>query len=249
MINVMLCEVAYLTLLVHLIMILLAAHAKLHGTLGCCIATSGPGASHLLSGLIDADQDRVPLICITGMKSTDHIRFADFQDIDQSSIFRMAGLAFSETVSHIGKSLLCSCFRCTQILTILFVPGQLLPLTRNAFTVAASSNRCAHLAVPINVQQQTVRARTHFCLGTVYQANLCVPATQLQLDTLIMALRTEIESDRHVLIACGYRANGFGKYIERLAELLHAPMLTSYDGKGTVDENHPLSFGGKCVCL
>jgi thiamine pyrophosphate-dependent acetolactate synthase large subunit-like protein len=36
-----------------------AAYAKLHGTLGCCVATSGPGASHLLSGLIDADQDRV----------------------------------------------------------------------------------------------------------------------------------------------------------------------------------------------
>lgn len=70
----------------------IAAHAKLHGTLGCCIATSGPGAAHLLSGLVDADQDRVPLLCITGMKSSDHVRYADFQDIDQASIFRMAGL-------------------------------------------------------------------------------------------------------------------------------------------------------------
>ena len=72
--------------------IIIAAHAKLHGTLGCCIATSGPGAAHLLSGLVDADQDRVPLLCITGMKSSDHVRYADFQDIDQASIFRMAGL-------------------------------------------------------------------------------------------------------------------------------------------------------------
>lgn len=71
---------------------IIAAHAKLHGTLGCCIATSGPGAAHLLSGLVDADQDRVPLLCITGMKSSDHVRYADFQDIDQASIFRMAGL-------------------------------------------------------------------------------------------------------------------------------------------------------------
>lgn len=42
------------------------AYAKLHNRLGVCVATSGPGAGHLLSGLVDADQDRVPLLCITG---------------------------------------------------------------------------------------------------------------------------------------------------------------------------------------
>lgn len=56
------------------------AYAKLHGSLGCCIATSGPGAGHLLSGLVDADQDRVPLLCITGLKSAGAIRHSDFQD-------------------------------------------------------------------------------------------------------------------------------------------------------------------------
>ena len=155
-------------------MLYAAAHAKLHGSLGCCIATSGPGAAHLLSGLVDADQDRCPLVCITGLKSSDHVRYADFQDIDQASIFRMAGLAFSETVSDVG---------------------QLLPLTRNAFTVAISSNRCAHLAIPINIQQELVKARTHFCLGTTYQLLQGVPATKVQLDALVMALRTEIGKD------------------------------------------------------
>ena len=199
-----------------------AAYAKLHQgrKIGCCIATSGPGAGHLLSGLVDADQDRVPVICITGMKDSGHLRYADFQDIDQGSIFRMAGLALSETVGDIN---------------------QLLPLTRNAFSIATNSSRCAHLAVPINVQQEKVVARTHFCV----QKNpaTTIPATRLQIDTLIMALRGEIESKRHVLIACGYRAHKVGEEIERIAELMHAPVLTSYDGKGTVNERHPLSFG------
>jgi hypothetical protein len=57
----------------------------------------------------------------------------------------MSGLALSETVSHID---------------------QLLPLTRNAFTAAIASNRCAHLAIPINVQMESIEARTHFCLGS-----------------------------------------------------------------------------------
>jgi thiamine pyrophosphate-dependent acetolactate synthase large subunit-like protein len=201
-----------------------AAYAKLHGSLGCCVATSGPGASHLLSGLIDADQDRVPLLCITGMKSLGKTRHSDFQDIDQSSIFRMAGLAFSETVSHVD---------------------QLLPLARNAFTVAITTNRCAHLALPINIQQERVVARTHFCLGTTFQSRLCIAASTVQIEAFAMALRHEIMTGRRVLLACGYRANVkmVGYLIERLAELMHAPILTSFDGKGTVNEHHPLSYG------
>lgn len=199
-----------------------AAYAKLHGTLGCCVATSGPGAGHLLSGLVDADQDRVPLLCITGMKDTGHIRYADFQDIDQAAIFRMAGLPLSETVADIH---------------------QLLPLTRNAFTMSLASNRCTHLAIPIDVQQDTIVGRTHFCLGTAFQSRVTTPAPQLQVDALVMALRTELESKRHVVIACGYRAHAVGREVERLAELLHCPVLTSFDGKGTVDENHPLAYG------
>jgi len=56
------------------------AHAKFYNRIACCVATSGPGAGHLLSGLVDADQDRVPLICITGLKNAGSIRHADFQD-------------------------------------------------------------------------------------------------------------------------------------------------------------------------
>lgn len=199
-----------------------AADAKLRGSLGCCVATSGPGASHLLSGLIDADQDRCPVLCITGMKDLGHTRHADFQDIDQASIFRMAGLALSETVASIG---------------------QLLPLTRNAFTAALSANRCAHIAIPIDVQMQTLDARSDFCLGTSFLHQACVPASRVRVETLATALKREIESDRRVIIACGYRANKVGALVERFAELLHAPILTSYDGKGTVDEHHPLAYG------
>ena len=45
-----------------------AAYAKLTGRMGVCIATSGPGASNLTTGLIDAVQDRVPMLALTGMQ-------------------------------------------------------------------------------------------------------------------------------------------------------------------------------------
>ena len=45
-----------------------AAYAKLTGRMGVCLATSGPGASNLTTGLIDAVQDRVPMLALTGMQ-------------------------------------------------------------------------------------------------------------------------------------------------------------------------------------
>ena len=57
------------------------AYGKLTGTVGCCIATSGPGAGHLLSGLVDAEQDRVPLLCITGLKDMGHARYVSSSSI------------------------------------------------------------------------------------------------------------------------------------------------------------------------
>src|SRR3954470_20247905 len=42
-------------------------YAKMTGKLGCCLATSGPGGLHLLTGLYDAKMDRAPVIAITGM--------------------------------------------------------------------------------------------------------------------------------------------------------------------------------------
>lgn len=92
------------------------------------------------------------------------------------------------------------------------------------------------------MQGAEILARDKFCLGTAFQ-DATLPATDFQVETLTMALREELETKRHVLIACGYRAQQYGEAIEKLAELMHAPVVTSFDGKGTVNEQHPLSFG------
>lgn len=55
-----------------------AAYGKL-SRLGVCVGTSGPGASHLVSGAIDAQLDRVPMLVLTGMKDLAKIGHSDFQ--------------------------------------------------------------------------------------------------------------------------------------------------------------------------
>ena len=64
------------------------AHAKFTGDVGVCIATSGPGAIHLLNGLYDAKKDHMPVVAIVGQQATTAMG-ADFQqEVDLISLFK-----------------------------------------------------------------------------------------------------------------------------------------------------------------
>src|SRR5436189_759556 len=63
------------------------AYAKFTGKLGVCLATSGPGAIHLLNGLYDAKLDQVPVLAITGMAFHDLIGTYTQQDVATDKLF------------------------------------------------------------------------------------------------------------------------------------------------------------------
>src|SRR3954471_4098530 len=64
------------------------AYAKWTGRLGVCLATTGPGGTHLLTGLYDAKFDRAPVLAITGLPFHDLIQTFTQQDIDHSRLFQ-----------------------------------------------------------------------------------------------------------------------------------------------------------------
>ena len=63
------------------------AYAKWTGNLGVCLATSGPGGTHLLTGLYDAKLDQAPVLAITGMQFHDLIETFAQQDVDLTRAF------------------------------------------------------------------------------------------------------------------------------------------------------------------
>ena len=63
------------------------AHAKWTGRLGCCLATTGPGGLHLLTGLYDAKLDRAPVLAITGLPYQDLADTTTQQDVDHTKVF------------------------------------------------------------------------------------------------------------------------------------------------------------------
>ena len=64
------------------------AHAKFTGEIGTCIATSGPGAIHLLNGLYDAKLDNMPVLAIVGQQATTAMGSDYQQEVDLISLFK-----------------------------------------------------------------------------------------------------------------------------------------------------------------
>ena len=65
-----------------------SAYAKFTGELGVCMATSGPGASHLITGLYDARMDHMPVLAIAGQQARTAIGGHYQQEIDLQSMFK-----------------------------------------------------------------------------------------------------------------------------------------------------------------
>jgi pyruvate dehydrogenase (quinone) len=78
------------------------AHAKFTGEVGVCLATSGPGAIHLLNGLYDAQSDHQPVVAIVGQAATTAIGGAYQQEVDLQSLFKDVAKGYVVTVASAG---------------------------------------------------------------------------------------------------------------------------------------------------
>src|SRR5437764_2343705 len=76
-----------------------SAYAKFTGRLGVCMATSGPGASHLITGLYDARLDHQPVMAIAGQQARDALGGHYQQELDLPSLFKDVAGAFVQQAS------------------------------------------------------------------------------------------------------------------------------------------------------
>lgn len=80
-----------------------SGHAKLTGEIGVCLATSGPGAIHLLNGLYDAKLDRKPVIAIVGQSARMALGGHFQQEVDLLSLFKDVREILYRFVPHRSK--------------------------------------------------------------------------------------------------------------------------------------------------
>ena len=123
-----------------------SAYAKFTGELGVCIATSGPGASHLVTGLYDARLDHMPVLAITGQQARTAIGGHYQQEVDLPSLLKDVAGAFVEQAS---------------------APAQVRHLVDRAIRIAIGERRVTAIVLPNDLQEQTYEEppRKH---GTVH---------------------------------------------------------------------------------
>jgi len=206
-----------------------AAHAKMTGGLGVVIATSGPGATNLVTGLMEALLDNIAVLAITGLKPTAQLGYSEFQDVDQSRLFAGAGIEWSKNAASVSG---------------------VIPLLRDAVSTALFKRTCTHLAIPVDIQAApSPLPLKKFCAS---EANQHIKYQYQNPDEGVLDATAEMlvgkagETKPRNVICVGLRGcfeDNMSDAILQLAETLDSPVLTRLHAKGVVDESHPLAFG------
>lgn len=121
-------------------------HAKYTGTVGVCMATQGPGAIHLLTGLYDAKLDRRPVVAIVGQVVSTALGSGYLQEVDLHSLFKDV---------------------CAQYVQTVFAPEQALMALDNAMRTAIATQTPTCLIIPHDVQQAEMPEETEHTHGVV----------------------------------------------------------------------------------
>jgi len=193
-----------------------SGYAKVSGRPAACLSIAGPGATNLLTGLWDANVDRVPVLALTGQVNTQVMGPGAFQEIDLASAFE-AVAAFSQTVLPNSKH------------------GELVSL---ALKHAIVERRVSHLILPDEVQvldaDQEGPGRPD---GRVSETAITPPPRSVDHATYRMG-----RAKRPVIIVGNGARSGISEVIA-LADTLGAPVLTTFKAKGLIPDTHPLAAG------
>jgi pyruvate dehydrogenase (quinone) len=197
------------------------AYAKYTGKLGACVATSGPGAIHLLNGLYDAKSDNTPVIAITGGTYTDLMNSNYQQDVNLLQLF--SDVAVYNTIIN--------------------NPEQAEMAVDIACRNALSQRGVSHLTIPIDVQEMKLKGRYSRHKVGGHTSDVTVPRITSDIK-LIEKAANILNSGERVVILVGQGALGAGDQVIAVAEKLGAPVVKALLGKAVIPDSHPVSIGG-----
>ncbi len=188
-------------------------YARATGRVGVAIATSGPGACNLITGIAAAYMDSVPVVFITGNVPTNRLGHDSFQETD------IVGMTMGITKHNVLVSDV----------------GQLGTALQTAFAIAVEGRPGPVLVdIPRDVLQAKVLAELPEVLP---QAS--APIDSAELDRAVELLQ---QAQRPLLLVGGGAVNA-SAHVTTLVETLQLPTVHTLLGKGVLPDSHPLSLG------
>jgi len=194
-------------------------YARASGRVGVCMATSGPGATNLLTGVATAYLDSTPLVAITGQVPTHMMGRDAFQEIDAVGIY-----------THVTK--------------YSFQPQrpEEIPWTVRAAFFLASTGRTGPVHIDLPKDVQTGEAEMAF--PDAVEIRGYRPYVPPDPAAVARALDMLLESERPIILAGGgVIKSGAHDYLLQLAESALIPVANTLMGKGAIPEDHPLALG------
>lgn len=196
-------------------------YAKFSGRLGVCVATSGPGAIHLLNGLYDAKLDHVPVLAIVGQTHRSAMGGSYQQEVDLHTLFKDVASEFVETVT---------------------VPEQLPNVLDRAIRTAYARRCPTAVIIPGDVQELAYEAPTHEFKMVPSSLGLS-GGTTIPSDDALRSAADILNSGDKVAILIGQGAAGARTEVERIAELLGAGVAKALLGKDALSDELPYVTG------
>ena len=198
-----------------------SAYAKFSGHLGVCIATSGPGASHLITGLYDALLDHQPVLAIVGQQARNALGGHYQQELDLVSMFKDVAGAYVAQASS---------------------PAQVRHLIDRAARIALSRRTVTAIVLPNDLQDEPYQdpPRTHGTLrsGVGYVAPKTVPY-----DASLGHAAEILNSGKKVAMLVGAGALGATEEVIAVAERLSAGCAKALLGKAVLPDDLPWVTG------
>lgn len=193
-----------------------SAYGKLTGRPAACLGIAGPGATNLLTGLWDAHVDQAPVIALTGQVDTQVIGRGAFQEVDLAKAFGQVAV-FTATVQRDSDH-----------------PE----LAARAVKSAILQEGVSHLIFPDDAQRlDAAGAEPTGPEGRLVNRSFSPDLAELQAAVALL------HRARRPVVIVGHGARNAMRAIVALAELLRAPVLTTFKGKGLISDHHPLGAG------
>lgn len=200
-----------------------SAHAKYTGKLSACIATSGPGAVHLMNGIYDAAMEGAPVIAITGAVFHDLVGTSFTQEVDTVALMENATV-YNKMISG---------------------PRQALTIVDLACRAALTTPGVAHLTISKDTQQKplsedkTSKGSDNLHGSANYQPRIDVASAE-NLD----AAAALLNAGNKITILAGRGALHARQEVENLAEKLGASVGKALLGKALLPDDSPYTTGG-----
>src|ERR1700677_767399 len=190
-------------------------YARATGKVGVCCATSGPGATNLVTGLVDAMMDSIPVVAITGQVSTKLIGSDAFQEADTFGITRS----------------------CTKHNFLVKTLAELPQVVHEAFYIASSGRPGPVL---VDIPKDVFQAQAHYTpVSSIHLPGYKV-FTEGHTGQIRRAAQMIWESQRTFVYAGGgIIAADASEELRELVELIDAPAVTPLMGLGGLPAEHP----------